>query len=88
MTTTPKMTPSELTTHLVAAVYAVEALTATMHTQEDWQRFYDREGGPLPFVKRVFPNWADGAHSLFVQVFLGHLKEARVQIYATMQNQG
>ena len=45
-------------------------------------------GALSPFVKRVFPNWADGAHSLFVQVFLGHLKEARVQIYATMQNQG
>jgi hypothetical protein len=69
---------------LVCATQAAMTLCATFHTQEDWQRFYDREHGPLPFARRVFEGYAENVHSMFVGEFLRHLHAAKVNIYTTV----
>lgn len=65
---------------IVAGAHAARVLCGTFVNQADWQSFYNRHGGPLPYAKACgFYFEACGA---FVAEFLRLLSEAPVGIYA------
>lgn len=67
---------------LFAAYQSARATLARLRAPADWQRFYDEEGGPLPFALRLFDGMntdrdvCEGAVNLFLSTFLAAHREA------------
>lgn len=66
----------EHTTAMLAAIVSAKCVCALFHEPEDWQAFYDREGGPLPFARARFarlnvdPDISESAVNVFLSTFL------------------
>lgn len=66
----------EHTTGMLAAILAAKCVCSLFHEARDWQSFYDREGGPLPFARARFarfnadPEICESAVNLFLSTFL------------------
>lgn len=61
---------------MFAGYQTARAILHTLREPGDWQRFYEREGGPLPFARRLFGTMntdtevCEGAVNLFLTTFL------------------
>ena len=64
---------------LLAAVSAGEAIAQALQNTNDWQRFYNSEGGPLPFALKLFGD-DDSLTKAFVQAFIALSYQYKPQI--------
>lgn len=69
-------TYDDQTAAMLAAIVSAKCVCALFHEPEDWQAFYDREGGPLPFARARFGRLntdatvSESAVNVFLSTFL------------------